>query len=138
MTRVCEKILIDRLRSPSTYKRIEIDHYSDPVPLEEFRKIREDEIAKTSNAGYRDFERQMLKINTDLIASGSRGAPIMFKKYIRYDAANAYGTPIRALSECTLLSENGSESEASIFNVRVDGTTKSEYLIKLIKESNQN
>ncbi|WP_156939494.1 MULTISPECIES: hypothetical protein [unclassified Mesorhizobium] len=138
MTRVCEQVLVDRLRAPSTYKRIGIDHYSDPVPLEEFQKIKEDEIANSSDANWQDFQRRMLKIGIDGITSGSQRAPIMFKKYIRYDAANAYGTPIRDLSECTLLSEKGSESEATLFNVRVDGTTRQEYLIKLIKESNQN
>ncbi|MER8913741.1 hypothetical protein NKI32_07865 [Mesorhizobium sp. M0761] len=133
MTRICEDMLTDRLRSPSSYRRIEISHYSDQIPVEEFRKIKEAEIVN-------DKDYVTLKRILDLtIGSMSKNhLPVMFKKYIKYDADNAYGTPIRGLAECTLLAENGKESSASVFDVRLDGTTKTEYLTKLILESQQN
>lgn len=55
----CEKYLLEKLRSPSTYKRIEVS--STAVPYE---------------------------------------TPIEQMVFIEYDAANAYGTPIRGRQLC--------------------------------------
>jgi hypothetical protein len=61
MTRLCESILSERLRSPSSYRRVEIRHYDEAIPIDDYRKMKEAEIAKdTDSASSKAASRRIL------------------------------------------------------------------------------
>lgn len=124
LTAACEEVLKARLRSPSGYDRIKVSEYSREVPIDEYRAIMisEKRSAAEIELTIRGFE-------------AGRELPVEFTQYIEYDAPNAYGTLIRGLAECKYVSRSGRESGASEFTVRVDGRTKTEYLLEQIKAS---
>ncbi|TGT42615.1 hypothetical protein [Mesorhizobium sp. M8A.F.Ca.ET.165.01.1.1] len=122
MTKSCESVLKERLRSPSDYKRVEITESQQPLTLDEYLK---DHRVKTED------ERVLYTQIYNLDAAG-KDPPTMFTLYIKYDAPNAYGTPIRGISECQYASSSSSKSHASDFSVVVDNFTRHQWLVKQV------
>jgi hypothetical protein len=92
--RACEAFIKERLRSPSTYKRAEANSYgAEPISKAEFLKMyvgdRPDDLAK-------------------LLKTRAEANRLAIKRvFVKYDADNAYGTPVRDLEMCEFLVVGG-------------------------------
>lgn len=85
---VCETDVVEKLASPSTYRRLSVNSYdSQPMTLAEFRRATGTVKPKT------DLDR--------IAEEGSDGHQLALRTmYIEYEAENTYGTPIRGIAEC--------------------------------------
>ena len=81
----CEADAQRDLRSPSTYKRIEANRFVNPPESGEINAARQ-------------------RFGLDGIEDAAIG---LINVYIEYDAANAYGTPIRSMEHCQWLTVAG-------------------------------
>jgi len=134
LTRACETVLAKRLRSPSSYQRIEVTKGDQALTPQEFKVLRIDEIDAPRNAAYRDVNTRTLDQQMAELAS-SKIAPMKFVRFISYDAANGYGALVRSTAECDYLSADASLSHISEYDVRVDGKTEFEDLDARVRAS---
>jgi len=116
LVQICEELIKDRLRSPSTYQRREASQYDNLVSLEKAKEYIPD----------------MTKTQERSISEG-RSRPTRFEAFIKYEAANAYGTPVAGLSMCEYFSSSGTLEYANKTNVKIDGKTSTERLIDSLK-----
>lgn len=127
----CEETLKDRLKSPSSYKRIRTTTIRRSLAtLDDYlyadnpdRKRREEEqAAKDSRlAGG-------IKMRKEIFAAVPQEK---LSLSIEYDAANSYGTPIRGFSECAAFVDQGTSLRGRSFvNARVDGATSLEWAME--------
>ncbi|WP_037424718.1 hypothetical protein [Sinorhizobium sp. CCBAU 05631] len=114
----CEAALKFRLPSPSGYKRIKISHSEDMV---------------MDRAGYAEYLSSAFKdadYREKLLQDFDRGSvkPVLFSMVISYDAPNAFGTPLRAHSQCEYVDEWGDETKANEILVMIDGQDNADWL----------
>lgn len=122
MLKSCEEILKVRLRSPSTYQRIEvISHTKTGLTVEEW--VAEHGTRKSQGVQQSDIDYG--KIIAHLGESFT-----LNQLLISYDAANAFGTPVRTTALCTFPSVDGDDSGASTYNVQVDGLSASDWRMR--------
>lgn len=112
----CEAQIKERLRSPSTYNRISVREYSEPVPADVYIQERE----KLDTPRVVEYERGRL-------ADGSI-KPTNHIAIIEYDAANVYGTPIRSFSKCEYRTSQPRLDDVMAPLIKVDGATNLERL----------
>lgn len=114
----CEEVLKDRLRSPSSYVRIECSGpYTEPANMEEY--LRHDGTKNTANIDswtQRNIENGELQITT---------------AYLKYEAANGFGASIAGLEACTVDHREGQSfvSDYSIMGPNVGGYSKAGWAI---------
>lgn len=84
----CEADAQRDLRSPSTYKRIEAKRFTNPPEPGKINAARE----RFGLEGHKDADIGLIDV------------------FIEYDAANAYGTPIRSMEHCQWLTIAGKPS----------------------------
>ena len=115
----CESVIKKRLRSPSTYVKIEVQ--SSEEKLGEIMVI----AYLTEKNGYpkESRERQLLQFKQGKIK------PTLYRVYLTSDAANVYGTPIRSVDECTYFSVKGDKSDASEWAIKINGKSRTEWLL---------
>ncbi|MGD9918002.1 MAG: hypothetical protein AB7U46_08275 [Paenirhodobacter sp.] len=113
LVQICEGLVKDRLRSPSTYRRIKVTQYSEAVSLEKARAL----------------DPKMTQTEVRAITEG-RAKPTNFQVFITFEAANAFGTPVSGLSLCEYYSAFGDDTYASKFSVKIDGKTSTDWLIE--------
>lgn len=100
---VCEDALKERLRSPSTYERVRLTARDEQISAEAY------EIG--SGHPLTDTERTVIQ----------QGAvPHRHVVIIEYDAANAYGTPVRGAAECIHYSLTGDSRNASRYSISLN------------------
>lgn len=91
---LCEAHLVELLRSPSTYERIKIARASFPVQgEEEFKRISLEKHRVTTEEEAREKGIDLKPIE-EFQAS-------LHNVRIEYDAANAFGTPLRGVYSCS-------------------------------------
>ena len=115
LVRVCEEQIKERLRSPSTYVRIEATEYPKLVLQDEI-ELFDDDITMTEQRAIEE----------------GRYDPTNFEIFIKYEAANAYGTPVAGLSMCEYFSISGKAENIFSFNVKVDGETNHDQMLRAI------
>ena len=121
----CEEIIQDRLRSPATYARIEVSpERRERATFEQFmgidtpEKIKMNMANQAADARVREIFEERKKLYS---WSGFEHVYVM----LTYDAANAYGTPIRDTSICGQIVETGAPLKTDGFtNTEVDGFDK--------------
>lgn len=118
MVQICEELIKDRLRSPSTYRRVEVTQFSEAVSAERAHAL----------------DPKMTRTEVIAINDG-RAKPTNFQVFIKYEAANAFGTPISGLSLCEYYSVFGSDKYANAFSVKIDGKTSTEWLVEGLKRN---
>lgn len=116
MTRLCEPLLLDRLKSPAGYKAVSIDLTVEPMPKEDFLTYREQILGKEVN----DTEREFLN------SPGIK--PTIFGLTIKYDAPNGFGALLRGDAYCEYVSETEKFSPYSNTFVYLDGQSQLSYL----------
>jgi len=132
----CEEVLMERLRAPSTYKRIRVEEYETALTQGDYITLLDTEIRRASSAELKE----VLRADRDgRLAHMVRGdtKPTSYAAEIEYDAANGFGVPIRGLAKCTFTSDVGDKSKANKFFVRVDGKTQTEWLIERVESVRQ-
>ncbi|MBW8320039.1 MAG: hypothetical protein K0M49_12790 [Arenimonas sp.] len=120
----CEETLKKRLRSPSSYERIELTSRSTEL------NTRDEVKAKLIAHGH---DGALLEAQLRDFDSGT-AKPTEFSLLIEYDAPNAYGTMLRDVSKCEYFSMSGRVDRASWFNVKVDGQTDIEWFTERLKK----
>ena len=101
----CEEAAKLRLRSPSTYRRVSSNELTpENITAEQF-------LSSHSNSQHA----------RDALAQ-KNAAPVRLRAFISYDAANAYGTPVRDTVECTY-DAAGLADIPGPYTVRLNGST---------------
>jgi hypothetical protein len=116
----CEEVLKDRLRAPATYNRIE-------------SRERTEELEDYVWVAWQKAEGSLKEIFEARAAEAvGEGKPLQrITVHIVYDAANAFGTPIRGRADCTYLTVDDDRSGLATTSagVRVDGLSHIEWLV---------
>ncbi len=123
----CEDVIKERLLAPSAYKRVSVDR-------SDHRMTRDEYVAYLQTS---DDPEVVKKANLKSFDEGNY-KPTTLRAYIKYDAPNAYGTPIRGTSVCEYFSDSGNESHDRGFYrlvVEVDGDSQTDWLVKRVKAS---
>ena len=120
MTKLCEGAIQKRLRSPSTYERVEI------TPAGE-KKFSDRQEFLNYLADNEDFP--PLRSSYIGLFDAKKADPTVYALFISYDAQNAYGAPVRDHVMCDYFSIDGSPSDVSESNVKIDGKTHIEWLV---------
>lgn len=114
MVKACEAALKDTLLAPATYRRVSASESTDPISLEEYAAARgETAVAEFDRQRYDHAFRSTVRLD--------------------YDAANAFGTPLRLSSLCTYDTLDGDASRAHERLVRIDGKTRTDRLIEAVQ-----
>ncbi|MDB5681676.1 MAG: hypothetical protein JWO16_1481 [Sphingomonas bacterium] len=93
----CESYLKKKLKSPATYQRVDVKSYDEgPMTLDAFRTSMG--LLPTAQAD------ELGKLDSQLL----KGRKISKRQvFVTYDAANAFGTPIRGIEVCTFRLADG-------------------------------
>lgn len=121
----CEEVLKDRLRAPSTYKRVSIYSRTETVDG--------DELVEPIPAGATKEMRDVMESRNSLY-SGRRVTK--YTVAIEYDAANGYGTPLRGTALCedhSFGTTNIDDYNPGFLNPKVDGYSKIDWITKSLK-----
>lgn len=133
---MCEEVLKDRLKAPSSYQRISITESFAVIPIEEYRTMLTSKLDTVVDGKYGNPEGMAnIEYRVDRVKSGSLPAPMRYKLWISYDSQNSFGVMIRGKSRCDYIAEDGTLDFANEFNVRIDGFDKTEWLAEMIKQS---
>ncbi|NTA79552.1 hypothetical protein G6L13_03515 [Agrobacterium tumefaciens] len=113
--RTCEDAFKERLKSPSSYKRISVSsekNSADEIAFFLSRDIREE--------GRRDIYRKAWAL--------SKPSFIRHHVTFTYDAKNTFGAELRGRFECEYYSDKETAADAASYDVVVDGKTNLEWL----------
>ena len=133
----CEEVFVDRLRSPSTYVRTHDPIVRvEPIPWRSVDEVREEleEASEYAEANPDDSAASLREIRLILeLSSITNGDPERLNYYtvIRYDADNAYGTPIAGAFECEGEWKEDSGGWLDEGNLLINGMTRMEYIQSL-------
>jgi hypothetical protein len=107
MVGFCETELKNRLLSPASYKRVEVQTFADPIPIEQ----------------YIHDNPWLMSLQIKSLRDGQSKPPIKYSALITYDSANQFGTLIRDKATCELVSSNGEVNHIDESSVSVNGET---------------
>lgn len=116
VTKLCEDIIIDQLRSPSGYQRISVKEIEEDIPVDQY-------IAYYEQDG-RSISKDLGEIARIALKHSDR-QPKKYTVIIEYDAPNGYGALIRGLDMCEYVS--GGAYNPNVFNVYMDGQNKYDF-----------
>ncbi|TPI34654.1 hypothetical protein FJW08_03515 [Mesorhizobium sp. B3-2-1] len=123
MIKSCEMVLKKRLLAPTGYRRIEVTEMSDPLSLQEYlqeRHLTTDDERVIFTRMYND-------------GAAGKNQPTKFTQIITYDAPNAYGTPVRGMSQYRSI--DASKASAAWYSVIVDNFTETGWLADQVLKS---
>lgn len=112
----CEVFLKGGLRSPSTYHRVSVNSYDGPLGEPALTQMREEDAERDRG------NPEWAKIKRGLEAqtpAAQRSQDTLREVFIEYDAANAYGTPIRGAQQCGFVLRNGELPSADSLRAKV-------------------
>jgi hypothetical protein len=115
LVRACETELKDRLKAPSSYRRVEMLENQD-------RQLTHDEF----------FEEEAKHVDAYVEDEWNRNKPLpkRFDVRITYDSQNSFGALIRNYAKCEYVAKFGSTSKPSVMDVRIDGYSKIDLVFK--------
>ncbi|UWQ95267.1 hypothetical protein K3728_16530 [Rhodobacteraceae bacterium M385] len=113
---VCEAQMVERLRSPSSYERLECEHF-DLEPM--------DEAAYATWRGVESFDaleetdRRIFSYGTSYVAS----------IFLSYEAANGFGAQIRGVAQCQArVTDESAARDVRPYAMRVNGETNIDWM----------
>ena len=125
IARACENVLKERLKAPTTYKRLKATNVTKSVAtLEQYLGWYTPEmVAREKKALKRNVH--MREINESQIELFNVGKRLIYEIYIEYTASNSYGTPIRNAARCNLVTpystlENAAKDDVEKLSWKVD------------------
>lgn len=110
----CEDVLKERLRAPATYSRVSMEEADKDITVNDF------ELDKVGDG--LDPDARYASILSEAITLGGP-PPRRYQLFLTYDAANVYGTPLRAVAECDYDAPRGAIPSLDKYDVTVDGLT---------------
>jgi len=113
----CEAALKPLLLSPAGYKRVEISRSEKILSGAEYLASLQD--LKLSPAS---IQREMRDLDAGKVK------PVQINIFIKYDAPNSFGVPIRSSVDCEDISLAGDGSGSSKFSVKINGKTGTEWI----------
>lgn len=115
--------MIDRLRSPSSYERLECDHFD----LEQM-----DEAALAAWRGVESFD-ALDEVDRRIFAYGTSYVASIF---LTYEAANGFGVQIRGVAQCQAqVREESDARDIHPFAMRVNGETNIDWMTGRVLDS---
>jgi hypothetical protein len=144
LARECEAVLKDRLKSPSSYKRLEFSGYEVKKPsLDDYfgwtnpEKKKADKVKKTSKIPSVQKAYDTLEAgHKSEVERFQAGKYLMSSAYLDYEASNSFGALIRGSVECSFISfgEVYDSSGISPTSIRVDGFRAMEWSTYQLKQ----
>lgn len=128
MRLACEKVIVERLRSPSSYRLIDYRETVRSMPHDEARDFVLDELNRLDLLEGNVTAR----IEKWLKTAEENGGYRRWRAVASYDAANGFGSIIRGTSTCDYA---GYTIDQSMLNlaIEVDGETPVEYLAERLE-----
>lgn len=105
LIKACEDGVKLRLRSPATYNRVEVVEVARPQPM--------------SADEYVAFQAKYYPASSNAAVDGLAPSPAVHEAFIKYDADNAFGTPIRGVANCKFATEDGKMPVSSISDMMI-------------------
>lgn len=134
LTKACEAEIKSRLRSPSTYERVDLLVDAVEIPVAAWKSKEEDRLAgRNPDGDLTEEDKKLIDLTVTVLSAGDSN-PTLFIKFFSYDAANAYGTPVRGVSKCEYISNDGENGDISRQWLLVDGETHAEWLLSAIQK----
>lgn len=112
--KACEAALQDRLKAPSTYKRINLIRLDETLTANEYAR------------GDQDVFDKWIK---------SEKKPVRHTAVITYDAANSFGVPIRGIAKCSIDTAPDKEPSGLMEDIEIDGRSNMDWLAEQIVRS---
>lgn len=130
----CEDVLLGRLKSPSTYKRISVTElHTQEATLDEFLGIYSEEQRldySRRNAG----DPKLAELARWRSESFRNGEFEIASIILDYDAANGFGTPIRGSSWCSVVVRKGADLDSAFGGPAIDGYTALDWSLKVLRD----
>lgn len=120
LTAACEPALKERLKAPSTYRRIAVSEYREPLSFEAYYAARPEKSEAV----------KLLRVRT------ATEKPVKLTAIMEYDASNSFGVALRSKALCTYEAIDGNDlpSQAS---VKIDGQTNGQLLLEQLTEASK-
>lgn len=128
---MCETVIKERLRAPSTYRRIKVEYASKALDAAGYYREKDLEYAAAASVELRALIYEDMQAGSKLVADG-KIKPQLISANIQYDAANGFGTPIRSLANCQYFQERAVDKLYSS-NLKLNGKTQLQYAIDALK-----
>lgn len=134
---ICDDMITERLLAPTTYKRISASPLKSAKA--DFNQFMGWDVPEKKQ---RDIEARVdpavMKAQDSIKRQYSGVDWLRYSSWIEYDAANAYGTPIRSVSECVLIARSDEPlSISSLSDIRVDGSDSLDWSLNELWKASQ-
>ncbi|WP_155272726.1 hypothetical protein [Bordetella hinzii] len=117
----CENAIKDTLRSPSGYKKINVEYVTRELTYEAYTQYIGKEAAS-----------KLYKTQIDALKSG-KDNPVLLQAKVEFDAPNAFGTAVRGTSICEYVVV-GKGQKVIIPLIKVNGKTKTDMLADQVRD----
>lgn len=104
----CEESLKERLKAPSTYRRISATEDEKNLTRAEYNQHLSGQSPSVRDISLKWFDE-------------GKDKPMRFIAFIEYDAQNAFGVPIRDVTKCEYISSSGNKKDAKSYTVTING-----------------
>ena len=125
IARACENVLKERLKAPTTYKRLKATNVTKSVAtLEQYLGWYTPEMVARKKKQLKSNV-HMRKINASQVELFNAGKYFIYEIYVEYTASNSYGTPVRNEARCNLVTpystlENAAKDDVEKLSRKVD------------------
>lgn len=129
----CDEVIQDRLKSPSSYKRISATEIRrQPASLHEYMgNPTPDQVEESRQSEARD--KNIANTNDILRKAFRNGEHEKVSTLIEYDADNSYGTALRGVAECFVVVRKGESPARTKSFTYVDGYTPLGWSLKVLR-----
>jgi hypothetical protein len=132
----CEAVLLQRLRSPSTYQNIQASEIQRTVAEEDDFFYANDQDEKMRQIRERNRDHDKRDEHEVKIKAFRENEPDRLSMILTYEASNGFGVPIRASAECVVFMRRGQEiSRSDTVDARVDGKTSLEWSLDAVEQT---
>lgn len=118
MLKACEEVFIKTLRSPSTYSRVSVGEFRQPITVDEWRS----KTLARREINNRIVEQEAVRMKAEGVT------PAWLVIHVAYDAQNGFGATIRDTFDCRVLSQDGVQAKTGRHDVIVNGKTLLDWL----------
>lgn len=131
----CEEVLLDRLRSPATYNRVNATDVERTVALQNDYLYANDKRRALNQIEKNRRDAELKRLHDQKVDRFQATPHDKLSLYIDYDAANAFGTPLRGTARCEAFVLKGRAlRDVSMLDPRVDGYTSFEWALDQIEK----
>ncbi len=124
----CDESMQNRLKSPSSYKRLDVTFNDEKMELTDYIAVKTRKIDATGKFAL--SERRLRATYQAQIAEAQSGIihPVKIEARISYDASNAYGVPLRNSFHCLTISDSPDPKKFYPNELEIDGVTFADFI----------